>query len=106
MAMIIDGKAVSAQIREEIKEDVIAFTKKHGAAPSLTVIIVGEDPASQVYVRNKHKACGEVGMYSREELEKVTGSKIFLDLWVRVKENWREREGLVSNFGYNKKDID
>ena len=48
----------------------------------------------------------KVGIYSREELEKVTGSKIFLDLWVRVKENWREREGLVSNFGYNKKDID
>ena len=42
----------------------------------------------------------------REELEKLTGSKIFLDLWVRVKENWREREGLVSNFGYNKKDIE
>ena len=64
MAMIIDGKAVSAQIREEIKEDVIAFTKKHGAAPSLTVIIVGEDPASQVYVRNKHKACEQVGIKS------------------------------------------
>lgn len=64
MAKIIDGKAISAQIREQIKEDVAAFTEKHGFAPSLTVIIVGEDPASQVYVRNKHKACAQVGMNS------------------------------------------
>ena len=64
MAMIIDGKAISAQIREEIKEEVDAFTGKHGFAPSLTVIIVGEDPASQVYVRNKHKACAQVGITS------------------------------------------
>ena len=64
MALIIDGKAISAQIREEIKEEVAAFTDKHGFAPSLTVIIVGEDPASQVYVRNKHKACAQVGITS------------------------------------------
>ena len=60
MAKIIDGKAISAQIREEIKAEVAAMEKK----PGLAVIIVGEDPASQVYVRNKHKACGETGIYS------------------------------------------
>ncbi len=64
MAKIIDGKAISAQIREEIKEEVAEFTAKHGFAPSLTVVIVGEDPASQVYVRNKHKACEQVGITS------------------------------------------
>lgn len=64
MAKIIDGKAISAQIRAEISEDVIAFEREHGFAPSLTVIIVGEDPASQVYVRNKEKACVQVGIRS------------------------------------------
>lgn len=64
MARIIDGKAVSAQIREEIREQTLAFTEKHGRAPSLTVIIVGEDPASQVYVRNKARACEQTGISS------------------------------------------
>jgi len=43
----------------------------------------------------------KIGMYSREDAEKIFDSKIFLDLWVKVKENWRERQSLVSNFGYN-----
>ena len=64
MAAIIDGKAISAQIREEIKEEVCSFVSKHGKAPSLTVVIVGEDPASQVYVRNKARACAQVGIVS------------------------------------------
>lgn len=64
MTKIIDGKAISAQIREEIKTDVSSFISMHGFAPSLTVIIVGEDPASQVYVKNKHKACEQVGIRS------------------------------------------
>lgn len=64
MAKIIDGKAISAEIREEIKADVASFKEEHGFAPSLTVIIVGEDPASQVYVKNKHKACEQVGIKS------------------------------------------
>ncbi len=64
MAAIIDGKAISAQIREEIKGEVASFVSKHGKAPSLTVVIVGEDPASQVYVRNKARACAQVGIVS------------------------------------------
>lgn len=48
----------------------------------------------------------KVGTYAREELEKVTGTKVYLNLWVKVKENWRDSDGLVRNFGYNKKDID
>lgn len=64
MANIIDGKAISAAIRSEIKEEVIIFEKEHGFRPGLAVIIVGEDPASQVYVRNKRRACEEVGFYS------------------------------------------
>ena len=73
MAMRIDGKAISAQIRLEIGEECRAFTLKNGYAPGLAVIIVGENPASQVYVRNKKKACEEVGFYSEvHELPEAT----------------------------------
>ena len=64
MATIIDGKAVSAAIREEIAKEVETFKAQTGVTPGLAVIIVGEDPASTVYVRNKHKACLDVGMFS------------------------------------------
>ena len=64
MATIIDGKKTAGQIREEIAQKVGAFKKEHGFAPSLTVIIVGEDPASQVYVRNKARACEQTGIRS------------------------------------------
>ncbi len=63
MAHIIDGKKISAEIRAEITEEVKAM-KAEGINPGLAVIIVGENPASQVYVRNKGKACEEVGIYS------------------------------------------
>ena len=64
MAHIIDGKAISAAVRGEIKENTQALIAKTGVTPGLAVIIVGEDPASQVYVRNKRRACEEVGFYS------------------------------------------
>ena len=64
MAKLIDGKAISAQIRSEIAQGTESFKAKYGRAPGLAVILVGEDPASQVYVRNKEKACAEVGFYS------------------------------------------
>ena len=64
MAVIINGKEVSAKIRQEIKENTQKFVDEKGYAPGLAVIIVGEDPASKVYVNNKHKACLEVGFLS------------------------------------------
>ena len=64
MAKIIDGKAISAAIRAEIKAETEKFAAENGFRPGLAVIIVGEDPASQVYVRNKRRACEEVGFYS------------------------------------------
>lgn len=65
MAQIIDGKKISAQIREELKAKVAELTEK-GCRPGLAVIIVGEDPASKVYVRNKEKGCEELGIYSEK----------------------------------------
>jgi methylenetetrahydrofolate dehydrogenase (NADP+)/methenyltetrahydrofolate cyclohydrolase len=64
MAKIIDGKAISASIRNEITEEVKDFERVNGFVPGLAVIIVGENPASKVYVRNKKLACEQVGFYS------------------------------------------
>ena len=64
MANIINGKEISAAIRAEIKEATERLVSESGVRPGLAVIIVGEDPASQVYVRNKKRACDEVGFYS------------------------------------------
>ena len=64
MANIINGKEISAAIRAEIKEATERLVAESGVRPGLAVIIVGEDPASQVYVRNKKRACDEVGFYS------------------------------------------
>ena len=64
MAKIIDGKAISTQMRVEIAEQTKVYIEKTGEKPGLAVIIVGEDPASKVYVRNKKRACEEVGFYS------------------------------------------
>jgi len=64
MAHIIDGKIISASARAGIAERTAAFEAKNGFKPGLAVVIVGSDPASQVYVRNKKKGCEEVGFYS------------------------------------------
>ena len=63
MSTIIDGKALAAKLRGELKEKVAAFKSEKGDI-GLAVVLVGEDPASQVYVRNKIKACEEVGIRS------------------------------------------
>lgn len=60
---IIDGKALSLGIREELKKKVEEL-KQNGVMPGLSVVLVGDDPASAVYVRNKEKACEEIGIYS------------------------------------------
>ena len=62
---IINGKEVSASVKAQVKAECEEL-KKQGVTPGLAVIIVGEDPASQVYVRNKEKACEECGFYSRK----------------------------------------
>ncbi len=64
MAKIIDGKAISGEVRAEIAAQAVEFKEKYGIAPGLAVVIVGSDAASQVYVRNKRKACEQVGFYS------------------------------------------
>ena len=64
MSVRIDGKELAAKLREGIREDVQRFKRERGKEIGLAVVLVGEDPASQVYVRNKIKACEEVGIRS------------------------------------------
>ena len=84
MAKIIDGKAVSAAVRAGAKQEVEAL-KAQGIQPGLAVVIVGDDPASRVYVNNKKKACAEIGIHSEEyALPKETTQEELLDLVRRL----------------------
>src|SRR5208337_4022282 len=75
-ASILDGKALSEQIRAEIAQDVAKFVVQTGVKPCLAAVLVGEDPGSQVYVRNKQKACEMAGIASqlhRPPVDSTTG---------------------------------
>jgi len=63
-AHLIDGKAVAASIREKLTKEVAAFREATSIVPKLAAVLVGEDPASQVYVRNKEQACSKAGIAS------------------------------------------
>ncbi len=79
-ATLIDGKAVSASLREAMKAEVEELAEQ-GITPGLAVVLVGDDPASQVYVRNKEKSCEELGIYSEKyELPAATTQRELLDL--------------------------
>jgi len=65
-AVIIDGKKVAGEIREEIRQGVLDLFGATDVRPGLAVVLVGEDPASKIYVAMKEKACGEAGFFSRE----------------------------------------
>src|SRR5688572_10754710 len=64
-AQILDGKTIAAKVRSEVAVGVAQFRDAFGRVPGLDVVLVGDDPASQVYVRNKEKAATEVGMRSK-----------------------------------------
>jgi methylenetetrahydrofolate dehydrogenase (NADP+)/methenyltetrahydrofolate cyclohydrolase len=66
MSVIIDGNKIAQGIRQSVREETLVFKEKTGIVPGLAVVLVGEDPASQVYVGRKAKACAEVGFLSRE----------------------------------------
>ena len=84
MAKIIDGKALAQSIKENIAREVDALKEK-GVTPGLAVILVGDDPASKVYVNNKKKACAQVGIYSEEYLLPAdTDEKTLLDLIAKL----------------------
>ena len=71
-ARVLDGQALARTIQDEIRPEVAAFTSQHGRPPGLGIVLVGDDPASEVYVRNKLKAGGDVGF--RADLERLPAS--------------------------------
>jgi len=75
MASIIDGKAVAKEVQQQIKLEVEGLERRWSLAPGLAVVLVGDDPASHIYVRNKEKACKEVGIKSFEHLLPSTVSE-------------------------------
>jgi methylenetetrahydrofolate dehydrogenase (NADP+)/methenyltetrahydrofolate cyclohydrolase len=77
-SQILDGKAISAQIRAELKDGVAAFARQTGRKPGLATILVGENPASRTYVTNKVKACGEIGIESIHHPLPATASMVEL----------------------------
>lgn len=86
MAQILDGKALSAKIKEELSKEVLSLQKK-GIKPGLAVIIVGNDSASRVYVNNKKKACEACNIYSEEyALPENTTEGELLDLIQKLNE--------------------
>ena len=97
-AVVISGKDLAARIREDIKNEAEAFRKERGYAPGLAVILVVDDPASQVYVRNKEKACIEVGFHS--VVERMDGSTTMEELLEKVDEfnNREDIHGLLVQF--------
>ncbi len=84
-ARLIDGKAIAASIRERLKNSVAEFQNSTNVTPKLAAILVGEDPASQVYVRNKEQACAKAGIAS--EVHRLSGTitqSELLDLVARL----------------------
>ena len=80
-AQVIDGKAVATAVRERVRGEVAAYAEEHRRTPALATVLVGEDPASQVYVRNKHRACAEAGMRSlHHQLASDTAQAELLEL--------------------------
>lgn len=78
---LIDGKKISSDIRESLADEVKELKEKHGITPGLAVVLVGENPASQVYVRMKNKACHKLGMHSEQHtLDKNVSEKELIDL--------------------------
>lgn len=87
MAKILSGKTVSARVKDELKKEVEELSQ-HGKQTGLAVVLVGEDSASKVYVRNKEKACKEVGIYSEvHRLSENTTEEELLNLINELNEN-------------------
>ena len=85
MASLIDGKAIASDLRAQLSADVAGLVKDHGVKPGLAVVLVGEDPASEVYVRSKSKQTVEVGMESfKHTLPTETSEQELLDLVARL----------------------
>ncbi|MCI0508767.1 methenyltetrahydrofolate cyclohydrolase /5,10-methylenetetrahydrofolate dehydrogenase (NADP+) [Chromohalobacter marismortui] len=81
-AQLIDGKAIAANVREQVSRQVQARRHDGKRAPGLAVVLVGEDPASEVYVRNKHRACDQAGLHSVQHPLPTTTTQAELEVLI------------------------
>ena len=87
-AILLDGKRIAGEIREEIATDVSEFVDRGGPQPALAAVLVGEDPASQIYVRNKERACAKAGIASHlHRLPAATTQQQLMDLVGQLNED-------------------
>lgn len=87
-ATLIDGKAIAEQLRANVKAEVERLKKKHKKVPGLAAVLVGDNPASSIYVKKKREACAEVGIYSElHQLPKSTSEKQLLKLVAKLNKN-------------------
>ena len=94
-ATILDGKALAKEIQSELTEEVAEFIQNNGIVPTLAAVLVGEDPASAVYVRNKQRACERVGIESQlHRLDAETSDEELLTLIAKLNKN-REVHGIL-----------
>ena len=108
---IIDGKATAAAVRKEVAAMTSKLVERGGPKPGLTVVLVGEDPASQVYVRNKDRAATEAGFEvdtirlpaetSQQDLEATVDRLVLVGPDGRVENAQGEKTGAVNTAGYN-----
>ncbi len=98
-------RALDREVPHGIAVVIEEYTEEGGLTRIRAEIMCERASHKRIIIGKGGEILKKVGSYSRQELEKVTGTKIYLDLWVKVKENWRDSAGLVSNFGYNKKDL-
>lgn len=83
--IVLDGKSIATQIETELAEEVADFVQNNGVGPTLAAVLVGDDPASAVYVRNKRLACDRVGIESKMfRLPAETGEEELLELIARL----------------------
>lgn len=95
MAHLLDGKSLSAKIRENLKGEMEVFRQKNGFVPGLATVLVGDNPASHVYVKNKNQACIEAGMKSfHHPLPASTSQQELLKLVFQLNQN-REVHGIL-----------
>jgi len=90
MAKILDGKATAQAVQAEVASAVASLKEKHGVIPGLAAVLVGDNPASAIYVRNKARACADVGMYAETfHLPKDTPREALLSLIRRLNDDQR-----------------
>jgi methylenetetrahydrofolate dehydrogenase (NADP+)/methenyltetrahydrofolate cyclohydrolase len=98
MARIIDGKAIAAKVRAEVGERARAFVTRHGRAPALHVVLVGDDPASHVYVKGKEKAAQELALGGKVHRLPATTSEAALLGLVRELNQAADVDGILVQF--------